>query len=192
MTPRCLAILIPATFLVCDLFADQIISQVAPSIYTNKGNTNEAVSGFTPTNLSTIFTSKSQSPLTTTNAVVSFVFKSTAIAPRGAAGSGQLNGNHLSMHLTQLAPGSYQLQLIHRGDGAAQKVGALTIVDPTAAPDRQATDNKREASAAPDQVRVDTDLQVRLPPGMAAENIGKLELLDTSGNAVLVAETHSG
>src|SRR5579883_1002464 len=131
MTPRCLAILIPATFLVCDLFADQIISQVAPSIYTNKGNTNEAVSGFTPTNLSTIFTSKSQSPLTTTNAVVSFVFKSTAIAPRGAA----------------------------------QKVGALTIVDPTAAPDRQATDNKREASAAPDQVRVDTDLQVRLPPG---------------------------
>jgi len=168
--------------------ADQIISQASPSLYTNSAYTNAPAASYSPHNPVQLIPPRTQPPLTRTNAVLSFNMKATAIAPAGAAGSGQLKANLLTLHLTRIGPGSYELEAIRRADGTGEKVGTLTIADPTASPDRNATDNKKEASASPDQVRVDTDAQVTLPEEIAKESISRLMLLDRGGNAVLVGD----
>lgn len=168
-------------------FADQIISQ-SPSLYTNTAYTNSAAASYSPRSPVRLIPPTTEPSSERTNAVLSFNLKATAIAPVGAAGSGQLNANLLTLHLTRLGPGSYELEAIRRPDGTGEKVGTLTIADPTASPDRDATDNKKEASASPEQVRVDTDAQVTLPAEVAKESISRLVLLDRAGNAVLVGE----
>ena len=167
--------------------ADQIISQ-SPSLYTNTAYTNSAAASYSPHSPVRITPPKAEPASARTNAVISFNLKATPIAPAGAAGSGQLKANLLTLHLTRLGPGSYELEAIRRADGTGEKVGTLTIVDPTASPDRNATDNKKEASASPDQVRVDTDAQVTLPDEVAKESISRLVLMDRGGNAVLVGD----
>jgi hypothetical protein len=69
--------------------------------------------------------------------------------------------------------------------GGGNVLGTVSIVDPTLSPGRQATDNKKEASAGPDQVRIDTDVQVILPADVGSQDITRLALLDAGGNMVL-------
>ena len=168
--------------------ADQIISQPSPSPYKNTAYTNSAAASYSPRSPVSLIPPRTEPPLARTNAVLSFNLKATPIAPAGAAGSGQLKANLLTLHLTRLGPGTYELKAIRRADGTGEKVGTLTIVDPTASPDRDATDNKKEASASPDQVRVDTDAQITLPAEVAKESISRLVLMDRGGNAVLVGD----
>ena len=118
-------------------------------------------------------------------AVVSFVLKPTAIAPSGSSGTAQITTGVLALHLSQLGPGKYTLQAVRRSNGAVEPLGAITIVDPTLSPSRQASDNKKEASANPEAVLVQTDASVSLPKGLLPQEIERVRVLGTGENAVL-------
>lgn len=120
-----------------------------------------------------------------TNKAAAFQLKPTGIAPAGTGGSAELKGNTLALHLSHLGQGSYELRGVRRAGGVREQLGTFTIVDPTLSPDHQANDNKKEASAEPDQVRVDTEVQVTLPAGAGLQDIRRIEVLDAGGNTVL-------
>lgn len=121
-----------------------------------------------------------------------FQLKPTAIAPAGCVGSARLEGRVLLVHLSQLAPGRYELQAGLKPEGASVKIGLITIVDPTASPSRQATDNKKEASASPESVSVNTDVSVTLPRDLVAHDIESIRVLGPGGNAVLDSHPKQG
>jgi len=124
--------------------------------------------------------------LTEINKPISFQLKPTAIAPSGAAGSVELKSpTTLAVHLSQLGPGKYKIQAIRRSDGKTEWLGTITIVDPTLSPSRQATDNKKEASANPELTRVETDAAITLHRKLVAKDIGRIQLLGPGDNAVL-------
>ena len=118
------------------------------------------------------------------NQTLSFELKPTAIAPAGASGSAQLKAGAISVHLSALGPGVYELEAMRRSDGLRQTLGAITIVDPTSSPSRQATDNKKEASANPESVQVVTDASLSIPKGLKVQDVSRI-LLMNRGNAVL-------
>jgi hypothetical protein len=118
------------------------------------------------------------------SAPISLKLKPTAIAPSGAGGAAEIRANSIALHLSQLSPGKYELEAVRRSDGTFLKLGVLTIVDATLSPSRQATDNKKEASAHPESVSVETDATVKLPEDLAPSDISRVLLL-VGGNAVL-------
>jgi hypothetical protein len=120
-----------------------------------------------------------------TNAPVSFHLKPTPIAPAGAGGSAEIKGNSLEVHLSQIGPGKYDVRAVGQSDGASRLLGTITIVDPTVSPSRQATDNKKEASANPESVIVETDASISLPGGLARPGLAEVQVLGAGGNVVL-------
>lgn len=117
-----------------------------------------------------------------------FELKRTVIAPLGAEGSAELKSNLVTLHLTHLQPGRYELKGFQPPYRSYQLLGTIVLVDPTASPDRQANDNKKEASAGPDQVYIQTDTQIALPPDLLTNGITRLELLNAGGNTVLAGD----
>ena len=115
------------------------------------------------------------------------VLKPTAIAPAGASGTAKLQSGTLSLHLSRLEPGHYRLEALGP-DGFRRTLGALTIVNPTAAPDRRATDNTKEASANPDQVRMDTEVQIQLSAPATISRLRRLMVVDRGGNTLLAGD----
>jgi hypothetical protein len=121
-----------------------------------------------------------------TNQAAAFELKPTAIAPSGAKGSARITPDSITMHLSQLGPGVYEVQVaIGRADGDRKKLGRITIVDPTLSPSRQATDNKKEASANPESVMVETDATLSIPSGVSPNKVARVVVLGLGGNAVL-------
>lgn len=119
---------------------------------------------------------------------VSVELKPTAIAPHGARGLAQISGRTVSLHVSRLDPGKYDLKLIRRTDEAMEPLGSLTIVDPTLGPSRQANDNKKEASANPESVRIDADVQMKLASEFKPNDWARIVLRGPGGNAVLVGK----
>lgn len=117
--------------------------------------------------------------------VISIALKPTAIGPPGAGGVAEIKGRAVSLHIGRLEPGRYQLQLVRRSDGSIKPLGTLTIADPTLGPDRHATDNKKEASANPESVLIETDVQMKLPSPISPHDIARVLVLGPGGNAVL-------
>lgn len=113
-----------------------------------------------------------------------FELKPTAIAPAGASGTVQLHPGTVSLHVSALGPGVYHLDAVRRFGGKKEALGAITIVDPTSSPSRQATDNKKEASANPESVHVETDASITLPRDLLAQDVSRI-LLMSGDNAVL-------
>ena len=149
-------------FMCCKVFAQDVSTNAAAPLVRSAGSvTNSA----TPHNLA-------------------FELKPTAIAPAGASGRAQLHPGSISLHVSALGPGVYYLDMVRRSDGTKETLGAITIVDPTSSPSRQATDNKREASANPESVRVETDATLTLPEGLKVQDISRI-LLMSGDNAVL-------
>lgn len=120
-----------------------------------------------------------------TNATVSFQLKPTAIAPAGAAGSAEVKGTVLMLHLSQLDSGKYDVQAVHSADGTIEKLGTITIADPTSSPSRQANDNKKEASANPESTQVVADASITLARQLAPRDITRVRIAGAGGNAVL-------
>ena len=118
-------------------------------------------------------------------ASITFVLKPPAIAPEGASGSAELKGGKLSFHLSHLEPGKYETVVVSRSEGVPYRLGVIEIVDPTSSPDRQANDNKKEASAHPESVHIEADVQMVLPSELSSLQIDRLRLLGPGGNAVM-------
>jgi hypothetical protein len=114
--------------------------------------------------------------------------KPTAIAPPGANGAVQVNGRTLKLHVAHLGPGTYDLKFVRRSDQLSEPLGTITIEDPTLGPDRQANDNRKEASAHPESALIQSDSQMTLPFELASKEIARFVLLAPGGNAVLVGE----
>lgn len=119
---------------------------------------------------------------------VALLLKPTAIGPIGGSGLVQFKGHTAFLHVSRLGSGSYQLQAARRHEDVPVLLGVVTIVDPTLGPSRQATDNKKEASANPDSVTIETDVQLKLPPGLDPRDIARVQVLGPGGNAVLSGE----
>jgi hypothetical protein len=140
----------------------------------------------------TVSAAVSATNTSTTNGQVlnrtSFLLKPTAIAPAGAAGSAEVKPGGISLHLSQLGPGRYDLEGVTHLDGTNERLGTITIVDPTLSPDRQANDNKKEASANPDQVRVETNVEIAVPEKLSAPGFDQILLLNSGGNALLASD----
>lgn len=115
----------------------------------------------------------------------SVILKPTAIGPAGASGIAQINDHAVAVHVSGLGPGRYDLQLSRRRDDVIQPLGSLTIADPTASPSRQASDNKKEASANPESVQLDADVQIKLPSKLKPRDVARVLLVNSGGNAVL-------
>ena len=114
----------------------------------------------------------------------SFQLKPTPIADAGTQASVEIKSCSLSMHVNHLGPGKYDVAIV-RPNGIFQHLGTITIVDPAASPDRQANDNKKEASAHPESVRIETDVHITLPASLSLKQITRVVLLGPGGNAVL-------
>jgi hypothetical protein len=130
---------------------------------------------------------QSTSPAAVTNSAdnrtSSFELKPTAIAPAGAVGSAQIKQGSVSVHLSALGPGVYRLDVVC-SDGLRKRLGTITIIDPTSSPSREATDNKKQASANPTSVRVETDASLTIPRALEAQDVRRILLMDRD-NAVL-------
>jgi hypothetical protein len=116
---------------------------------------------------------------------ISFVLKPTAIAPEGASGSAELKGGELSFHLSHLEPGKYETVVVSRSGGVPYRAGVIEIIDPTSSPDRQANDNKKEASAHPESAHMVIDGEMVLPSELSSLQIDRVRVLGPGGNAVL-------
>lgn len=143
-------------------------------------------------------TNESHSPIVSTQtastnevaavSAFSVTLKPTSIAPAGTSGTLELKGRTLLLHLSHLNPGHYDLQIVKRSDGTFETLGRFTIADPTLGPDRQTTDNKKEASANPESVSIKTDVQMDLPSELSARDIARILLMSPGANAVLISE----
>src|SRR5438128_431682 len=71
----------------------------------------------------------------------SVALKPTSIAPSGASGVAEITAHGLLLHVKRLPPGRYDVQIVRKSNSSSEPVAALTIVDPTLGPSRQATDN---------------------------------------------------
>lgn len=116
---------------------------------------------------------------------ISVVLKPTAIGPTAASGLAQIKDHTVLLHVQRLEPGSYAVQLIMRPDDRIKALGILTIVDPTLGPSRQASDNKKEASANPESVLVETDVQMKVPFVLKPQEVARVVVLGPGANAVL-------
>jgi hypothetical protein len=115
--------------------------------------------------------------------ITAFELKPTAVAPAGASGYALLKGPRMSLHLSQLGPGKYEVVAISRAGRVPYPLGVIAIIDPTSSPSRQANDNKKEASAHPESVSIVTDTELILPTELPP--IAILRVVGQGGNAVL-------
>ena len=120
-----------------------------------------------------------------TNRVLSFSLKPTVTAPARAQGSAGIKSSVMSIHLSAVEPGRYEVRAIRRSDGGSEKLGGFSIVDATLSPSRQANENKKEASAHPESVSLETDASVALPPRINVEDISRVQIVGRDGNVVL-------
>jgi hypothetical protein len=119
---------------------------------------------------------------------VSFKLKPTNTAPELGSGSAEIKSKVLTLHLSGIGTGRYEVEAL-KGPGEERlRLGTVTIIDPTLSPDRQANDNKKEASAGPEQVRTVTDAQLSLPGELSPQSIQRLELRDHVGNVILAGK----
>jgi hypothetical protein len=119
---------------------------------------------------------------------LSLKLKPTAIASADAAGSVEVNSRTISLHLSKVSPGRYHLAAVRRSVEIPERLGTIVIEDPTLAPDREANENKKEASNNSTSVLIQTDATINLPRGLSARDIDRILLLGPGGNAVLVGE----
>ena len=114
--------------------------------------------------------------------------KPTSIAPAGASGVADVTPHGLLLHVKRLPPGRYDVQIVRKSSSNSEVLGTLTIVDPTLGPSRQANDNKKEASAKPESVRIDTDIQMSVTSELYPQDIARILVVGSDGNAVLVGD----
>jgi hypothetical protein len=117
--------------------------------------------------------------------------KPTSIAPSGASGVAEITHHGLLVHVKRLPPGRYDVQIVRKSISNPEVVGTLTIVDPTLGPSRQANDNKKEASAKPESVRIDTDIQMRVTSEVYPQDTARILVVGSDGNALLMGEVTS-
>jgi hypothetical protein len=111
---------------------------------------------------------------------VSFRLKPTDIAPELGSGSAEIKSKVLTLHLSDIGTGRYEVEAVKRSGEERLRLGTVTIIDPTHSPDRQ-----EGASAGPEQVRIVTDAQFSLPGELSPQSIQRLELRDQVGTVIL-------
>jgi hypothetical protein len=115
--------------------------------------------------------------------------KPTAVAPSSASGVAALEtgapAGKLSIEITSLGPGHYDVYAKRKSDGSSAFLGRFTIADPTRAPDVQANDNKHQNSTAHVAEVLNTRIQLQLSSDLAPSDIAQISVSDSGGNAVL-------
>jgi hypothetical protein len=118
----------------------------------------------------------------------------TAVAQYQAAGSARFEGgtDHpenpgaLVIEAQRLDPGYYLIGVAVEPNGERLALGPVTLLDPTAAPDRETHENTMQTSNAHQSTFLALTTRVQLPPGLSPEDISKIMVSDPFGNDVLV------
>ncbi len=116
----------------------------------------------------------------------------TPAAP-GAAGSATLlgggtNGASLSLETRGLDTGNYEISAISKSDGATLFVAAFVVHDPTASPDVQAGQSRKEDNATHQSTDLASRTVVQLPPGLDANNFAQIIVTRLGGSVVLAGK----
>ncbi len=118
----------------------------------------------------------------------------TAAAPYHAVGSARFEGGtgrpenpgSLVIEAQRLDPGYYIIGVAVEPNGKRLALGPVTLLDPTAAPDRDTHENTMQTSNAHQSTSLALTTRVQLPPGLSLEDISKVMVSDRFGNDVLV------
>jgi hypothetical protein len=92
----------------------------------------------------------------------------------------------LSLQAQGISAGDYSITALWRSNGERLAIGSISVVDPTAAPDRQANENDRRTSNAHQSTSLVVQSQIPLPTRVNPADISQIAVKDLAGNDLLV------
>lgn len=121
------------------------------------------------------------------------VLTNTGVGPMGASAQAELATNQgtsprtgsVSLSTQGLLPGHYELNVVTKSNRTVLPVGVIAISDPTASPDKQANDSKKEDNSAHQIEVLTSQSHMKLPEGLDLADVGEVMLSTLNGNAVL-------
>ena len=105
----------------------------------------------------------------------------TPTAEYGSRGVAELAGASLSLELDRLPPGLYQVQAALKSNGTLVTLAWVAVVDPDWEPEVQAGNSRNERSNAHQARILRTHVQMALPPGLQAADLGAIRIADSAG-----------
>ena len=110
-------------------------------------------------------------------------------APAGANGVARFETENgaatLAVTLQGLSPGSYRLSAVKKAGQLAVALGTIVVTDPTAAPDTDTSENRKERNNTHQATRLQVQAKVSLPPGLPPANVTEIRLSTLDGTVLL-------
>jgi len=110
-------------------------------------------------------------------------------APAGANGVARIETENgaatLAITLQGLGPGSYRLSAVRSSDQAAVALATIVVTDPTATPDMNTSENKKERNNTHQATRLQVRSKVSLPPELPPANIAEIRVSSLDGTVLL-------
>jgi hypothetical protein len=110
-------------------------------------------------------------------------------APAGASGVARFETENgaatLAVTLQGLSPGSYRLSAVRKSDQAAVALGTIEVTDPTATPDTDTSQNRKERNNTHQATRLQVQAKVSLPPELPPANIAEIRVTSPDGAVLL-------
>jgi len=122
------------------------------------------------------------------------LLQATPAAPYQAVGSAQFAGGSgrpgdpymLTLQAQGISAGNYSITALRRSNRERLAIGSISVVDPTATPDRQENENDRHTANAHQSASLVVQSQIPLPTGINPADISQIAVTDIAGNDVLV------
>ncbi len=119
-----------------------------------------------------------------------------ATAPPSASGAAQFLGfdktsgrpSLLSLKLQGLEPGLYRVALVGPAGDRLRGLGAVSLTDPTAAPDRTTSENFNQRTSSYQATSLEMRTQLPLPAEVDLAQVAKVIITDSLGNTVLTGK----
>ncbi len=113
----------------------------------------------------------------------------TAAAPAGAGGvagfENSSGGAALSATIENLGTGTYIVSAVTRGNGRPVTLGRVVVTDPTAAPDPDTNENRKERNTVNQAQDVRVQVRMQLPQGLAPGDIAEVRVYGSGGVVLL-------
>ena len=123
-------------------------------------------------------------------AETSIPLQRTAAAPPEASGVATFEnangGAALVIIIRQLGPASYLLSAVRKSDQRAISLGTIVVTDPTAGPDVDTNNNRKERHNANQSEVLETRTTITLPSGLAAPDVAEIKV-STPSQVVLLS-----
>ena len=95
----------------------------------------------------------------------------------------------LAMTLKGLSPGSYLVNAVKKADQVAVSLGTIVVTDPTATPDTDTNNNRKERNNTHQVARLQVQAKISLPPELPAAKIAEIRVCSPDGTVLLAGKT---